>query len=249
MRKRWWKQSLSSYSKTNRLSCERCTIAQRSARLGAPSGTCFLLLCNPGTCFPACSAPWQLSSISPEGKKWQKKPSGANRLSELTPQSGSFSAPSFHRVQVPRLHLLRPRGGADAPKSPFAQLLGVRLQKSPRQALPILALALSQISWLMLGRNTGGFPNRRPPVVLNSPFASPNQNTLRRRWLTHRRTASARTRLLLKVHRNRFGLCVSRSASYSAPSAGYNSSRHWKMTLDEGNLRNYIFPLPNNYCE
>ncbi len=72
MCKRWWKQSLSSHSKTNRLSSEGCTIAHWSARqwltLRAPSGTCFLLLCNPGACFPICAAPQQLYPILPEGK-------------------------------------------------------------------------------------------------------------------------------------------------------------------------------------
>lgn len=50
----------------------------------------------------------------------------------------------------------------------------------------------------MLGKNTGGFPNRRPPVVLNSPFASPNQNTLRCRRLAHRRHGQRKDRTSIK---------------------------------------------------
>lgn len=200
MRKHWWKQSLSSHSKTNRLSSEACTIAQWSARqwltLSAPLGTCFLLLCNPGACFPICAAPRQLSPILPQGKKcvggWkllERIPLRANSLEQLSQRSVIPQGSSCPLAPVAF------RGEARPPPKKSPPVRSVTLQKSPRQAQPILALALSQISWSMLGMKTGGFPNRRPPIEANSPPPSPNQNTLRCRWLSWCQNKSA-----IKVH-------------------------------------------------
>lgn len=249
----WWKQSLSSHSKTNRLSSEGCTIAHWSARqwltLGAPSGTCFLLLCNPGACFPICAAPRQLSPILPEGKKREKETLWSEYPSEHTPQSSSLRSLSFHKLKLPHCTCCFQRKGTEGTRPPQKRPLvrSVGLQKSSRQARPILALALSQISWLMLGMNTGGFPNRRPPVASNSP---PLAQTKTHCGAGDSRLPDARTRVLLKCRANRFRLCIRRSALIQRPEPDAVHQGRGKRTSDqEGNLRNYIFPLLNNYRE
>lgn len=171
----WWKQSLSSHSKTNRLSSESCTIAHWSARqwltLRAPSGTCFLLLCNPGACFPICAAPRQLSPILPEGKKRGKETFWSEYPLSILPSAALSAVCHSTKLKLPHCTCCIQRQGMEGARPPQKRPLvrSVGLQKSSRQARPILALALSQISWLMLGMNTGGFPNRRPPVAANSP--------------------------------------------------------------------------------
>lgn len=124
-------------------------------------------------------SPAAVSNFAPRKKMCGGvKTSGANTPQSKLPRATLSAVCHSTGLKLPICTCcVQRRGTATPKKSPPVR--SVTLQKSPRQAQPILALALSQISWSMLGMKTGGFPNRRPPIEANSPPPSPNQNTLR----------------------------------------------------------------------
>lgn len=236
----WWKQSLSSHSKTNRLSSEGCTIAQWSARqwltLRAPSGTCFLLLCNPGACLPISAAPRQLSPILPEGKKRGKETFWSKYPFEHTPQCCSLSSLSFHKAQVAPLHLLRSEarhgGGKATPKeTPCPQC---RFTKIAQTSTANFSPGPESDQLADVGNEHRGLPKQKTPCCVQFPSACLNQNTLWRRWFTRCRLPNARTRVLLKcTHSKQIQALYMPPTSYSAPRTGCSPPGNGERTSDE----------------
>lgn len=170
----------------------------------------------------SCLQSWLKEKYGGKENLWSQYPS------EHCPQSSSLSSLSFHRVQVAPLHLLhlkvRHRGGMAAPKEP------------PRPQCQFTKIAqtsttnFSQISWLMLGMNAGGFPNRRPLLhLIPLCFPEPKHTAVQ----VTRPLPSARTRVLLKYTANRFRLCVY-AALLSFSAQNRMQSGAWKKTLDWG---------------
>lgn len=145
-------QGSGSHSVHHRGPAFSCYATQERVFLSAPL---------PGSCLQFC----------PKEKNGGKKPSGVNTPLSILPRAALSAVCHSTKLKLPHCTCCVKRQGTEGARPPQKRPLvhSVSLQKSSRQARPILALALSHISWLMLGMNTGGFPNRRPPVASNSP--------------------------------------------------------------------------------